>query len=180
MIVILSLTKNQTPIRTVTVMVVYCIFSIWFCVFRHSNLASYFINLVGIVVCFAEMFVQTMWTTLKFIGMVIIIINIVWFAFLYDFLKYLVIFLVAGNSSEIWSGLLVDTDNCRSGLLWPLDQFLWELSLYKVFNYCCLVGGFLLGYPTSTWLSRFTSLAHWVFSLMSNVGQYYHGRVQDY
>ena len=30
---------------------------------------------------------------------------------LYDFLKYLVIFLVASKNSAIWSGLLVETDN---------------------------------------------------------------------
>ena len=84
---------------------------------------------------------------------------------MYDLLKYLVILLVACNSSEMWSGLLVDTENCKFGSLWPLGWFLRGLLIYKEFDHHCLVGGFLLWHLPGTWLSGFgLHLLHTEFS----------------
>ena len=48
---------------------------------------------------------------------------------LYDLWKYCVIFLVAYNNSAIWSGLLVEMDSCKCGLMWLLILFLLLLSV---------------------------------------------------
>ena len=70
----------KTAIRTVRVLVVYCIFSFWFHAFKHLSWASNFINLVGIVVFLWTCLSKLCELFLRCMGVVIIIIIMVWFA----------------------------------------------------------------------------------------------------
>ena len=48
---------------------------------------------------------------------------------LYDLLKYFIIFLVASNNSDMWSGLLVETESYKFGSMWLFVVVLFLLSL---------------------------------------------------
>ena len=63
------------------------------------------------------MTVRILGIPLNAVGTIAIVLGGIAICVLYDLWKYLVIFLVASNSFEIWSDLLVDTDNCKFGSL---------------------------------------------------------------
>ena len=65
-----------------------------------------------------------------------------------DLLKYFVIFLVASNSSAIWSGLLVKTESCKFGfsVLIYFVSVLPLLLLLKVLWPSCLLEWHFLGH----------------------------------
>ena len=64
---------------------------------------------------------------------------------------------MVSNNLAMWSGLLVETESCKLGLVWLFVLFLLLLSLLlKGLELCCLFKGHFIRFLDDEWLSKFS------------------------